>query len=147
MGVCSKEEEKEDREGEWNSRVARTPTLVCHFVRQSSYSRAQTHVEYLRKREYIYTHTRSLKTHIFSLLSASKKYPDSSCHNLIRFQYLSKAIALHSLTSLIFCATLQTLWLFPWQQQLPVCLCVLQGGSDGSSGSLMITNDIKWPWS
>lgn len=29
-------------------------------------------------KESIYTHTRSLKTHIFSLISASKKYPDSS---------------------------------------------------------------------
>lgn len=67
MGVCrEEEEEKEDREGGWNSRVARTPMLVCHFVRQSSYSQAQTQVEYLRKREYIYTHTIAKNTHFLT---------------------------------------------------------------------------------
>lgn len=44
-----KEEAEEDSEGERNCRVARTPKLVCHSVRQSAYSQAQTQVEYLRK--------------------------------------------------------------------------------------------------
>lgn len=35
--------------GERNSRVARTPNLVCHSVRQSAYSQAHTQVQYLRK--------------------------------------------------------------------------------------------------
>ena len=34
---------------ERNSRVARTPKLVCHSVRQSAYSQAHTQVQYLRK--------------------------------------------------------------------------------------------------
>lgn len=34
--------------GERNSSVARTPKLVCHSVRQSVYSQAQTQVQYLR---------------------------------------------------------------------------------------------------
>ena len=34
---------------ERNSRVARTQKLVCHSVRQSAYSQAQTQVQYLRK--------------------------------------------------------------------------------------------------
>lgn len=59
--------------GERNSRVARTPKLVCHSVRQSAYSQAQTQVQCLRKWEYIYTHMHASahKTHIFSLINAS----------------------------------------------------------------------------
>lgn len=50
---CARRRRKIERErrvmGERNSRVARTPKLVCHSVRQSAYSQAQTQVQYLRK--------------------------------------------------------------------------------------------------
>lgn len=59
--------------GERNSRVARTPKLVCHSVRQSAYSQAQTQVQYLRKSEYIYTQN----THFLTLSTQAGcwKYP------------------------------------------------------------------------
>ena len=47
--MFEEEEEDEERErramGERNSRVARTPKLVCHSVRQSAYSQAQMQVQ------------------------------------------------------------------------------------------------------
>lgn len=50
---CARRRREMERErramGERNSRVARTPKLVCHSVRQSAYSQAQTQVQYLRK--------------------------------------------------------------------------------------------------
>lgn len=61
------EQREEGAAGERNSRVARTPKLVCHSVRQSAYSQALDagSLQYLRKLEYLYifTHTHT-KGHV-----------------------------------------------------------------------------------
>lgn len=93
-------EEKEvwgRRQGRWrgrensNSSVARTPKLVCHSVRQSVYSQAQTQVQYLRRWEYINTRTHKQNTHISSCsINASWKYPPFiPSRSLIRFHHHS----------------------------------------------------------
>lgn len=105
---------------------------------------------------YIYTHT--CTKHTFShFINARWKLEISLfilCHSLIRFHHHSNpfpsTFSLFSYLTHTLCHTvaLQTFWLFPWQQLLPVCLSVLpwrkgRGDGGGGGGDLLMT--IKWP--
>lgn len=93
---------------ERNSRVARTPNLVCHSVRQSAYSEAQTQVAYsICANESIYTHTNASARAEHTLsqpINVSWKLEISLfilCHSLIRFHHHSNAFPLHIFLSLV----------------------------------------------
>lgn len=139
--MCEEEEEGDGRER--NSRVARTPKRVCHSVRQSAYSQAQTQVGYsICADESIYTHSAGA-THIFSLyqrrLEISLFIP---CHSLIRFHHHSNPSTFFSLFlphfhSLPHCSTadLLAVSLATAASCLSVCVAMEEGlGSGGGGG-------------
>lgn len=79
---CGGVREEEGAAGERNNRVARTPKLVCHSVRQSAYSQAQTQVAFsicANESIYIYTHSlsrcRKLEISLFIPLPHSNQIP------------------------------------------------------------------------
>lgn len=108
---------------------------------------ASTQVVHLRKRVYIHTHLRKKK-----ILAARTEGKKNLIHPLSHFLrgFMSVSQRFH-------CSTFSTAgWdpsgCCPWRRRPGVCVCALQEGNDGiismvSSGSLMIANDVKWPWS
>lgn len=137
------------RRGVWGGRfgrVARTPKLICHSVRQSTYS--QTHTQPVLAQMSVYRHTDTdaharIRNPWFSYKpmldvphSLISFHQQQSPHNF--FSPISSLAQVHAILS--YCG------LVPWQQLLPVCLFLLPGSKgkvgDGVFSSLMT---IKWP--